>query len=39
VGEVGRVSGGDFPTLTNTFSSGNADAARVYLSAGLRFGW
>jgi hypothetical protein len=39
VGEIGRVSGGDFPTITNSFSSGNIDDSRVYGSVGLRFGW
>jgi hypothetical protein len=39
VGEVGRVSGGDFLTPTNTFTSGKIDDSRVYGSLGLRFGW
>jgi hypothetical protein len=39
VGEIGRVSGGDFPAITNSFSSGNIDDSRVYGSIGLRFGW
>ena len=39
VGEIGQVSGGTFPTPTNTFSSGAQDDSRLYASVGLRFGW
>lgn len=39
VGEIGQVSGGAFPTITNSFSSGKINDSRVYGSVGLRFGW
>jgi hypothetical protein len=39
VGEIGQVSGGSFPTPTNTFTSGAQDDSRLYASVGLRFGW
>jgi hypothetical protein len=39
VGEIGQVSGGSFPTPTNTFSTGAQDDSRLYASVGLRFGW
>ena len=39
VGEIGQVSGGDFPTITNSFSTGKIDDSRLYGSVGLRFGW
>ena len=39
IGEIGQVSGGSFPTPTNTFPSGALVDSRLYASLGLRFGW